>query len=350
MPNNNSKSRGRKAKGANKKRSNKRGGPRASRPRRNGGWSVPGGRIQRSRGPRYAAHSSGAMMDCCILTNPFDPRCEGCKYPDGENAHSIATSWRTLLSVTASSYGNAWVNYFGALPYSYIQATATSATTYNTPSTFSSVHPPTIFTSNAQRYRIVCWGVQVRVVSAVPDTAGEIIFTRLNTTPPLGASGVSSFGLKGNDAETVPCVTGATYTFISRRSGKAIWHYQNADTVLWQFADTQFPWDGLAIELIGGKPNATTLSVQLVYHVEFQSAPETGLYLIAPQDPPANPAITTVTSQVQQALPSVMTGSNEQLGDKIKHLVAERVRKAARNASGLAREAALEGLSALFAP
>lgn len=343
---NNNKKTPRKQRGRGGKPGRRQRGNDGPRPKKNGGWSVPGRRQTIKH--NFLLGSGGGLMDlCCRNVNPFDPHCEGCKLPDGQNSHSIALSHRLLDTRAVGTYGNLMMSIFGALPYSILYYTATSASTYNSDATFSSVSPPTIFTGNANAYRLVCWGVRVRVVSAVPDTSGQIIFTRISTSPALNATGLAGGYVNGNDVEIVPCVTGASYIFLGRRISMPRWYSQGTNTQLW-LNNAEWAWDGLNLEVTGATASKTTISVELIYHIEFTSSTSSGLYMIAPQDPPANPAAMAAIQSVQQHLPTVHTGSSESLSVKVRDLVKSRARAAARNAAALAGDMALEGLGALL--
>lgn len=75
---------------------------------------------------------------CCILMNPFDPDCRGCKWPDGQNGKSLPIQIRyrgfTTLNLGNSTNQN-MLHFHAGLPnntmlFTYPGGVPTAAASY----------------------------------------------------------------------------------------------------------------------------------------------------------------------------------------------------------------------------
>jgi len=204
-------------------------------------------------------------------------------------------------------------------------------------SAYAAITIPSLLTSNANTYRIVCWGVKVTVTSSVPNTQGQAIFSTLEN--PLAVSSTYSIGLMDAvDVQSLPLATGATFTWISKPCGS------DARTFVGLNTNTQVSnnWTALLVDASGGAANgATILTFEYCYNIEFQPTISSGLAHIAPQDPPANQKLIEMTSRASNNMPHVVTGPLDVVREKAKHVATSVAAGAASKALELFGEMAM---------
>lgn len=315
----------------------------------NGGYAVASVPRQtvRSANPRNLAMAGkmGLHRTCCALSNPFDPGCVGCRFPDGNNGRSLPFQMKWLDGFQVDAGGRLLIGYMGAATKCEYQATYNTPTTgkWNFPAAYTGPVFPAIIAANISQYRIVCWGLRVSCTSSVPNTSGQMIISTVNIPTALSDASRTPGAMDDTEVEVVPLATGATYTWISKRTGPATYQQPATSTVLWPGIGTA-PWTSVLIEVTNGVGNLTNISVEVVMNLEVQFPTNSGFGHLAPPDPPPNPTAVAAVSKIDRVRPSVISGPPDAVQAKIESFASKALSYGAEKLS----EVALEGVSALF--
>lgn len=300
----------------------------------NGGWAYARG--ARTRGaPRPPANIMGQMALCCSLVNPWDPRCRGCKLPDGNNALSMTTQAKGIISFTGFP---AAVYAFNPCPVMSYTSVVPSGGVATWPALFSSYGFPAIFINNVLNYRVVCAGIRCTVVSSVPSSQGRIIISHDDATA-LPAGTRTTGTLDATNVETFPIVAGASWTVLFRRLGPPVFNGIGSTSTT-GFSSTSGPPFSTIIFDMSGMVAATAVDFEYIFNVEYTYNVQSGLGHVAIPDPPSNPAAITRASHIAEKVPHVVSGEPNQF--------TAVVNKIATSAFEKGGEYLLEGLSALF--
>lgn len=309
----------------------------------NGGWdyAVPARSSARSGFPRQPSRnvaSSLAQM-CCVMSNPFDPRCKGCKFPDGQNGRSLPIQVRasqtlqlgsTLFSgAVAPNTTGGIVCFAPDLSYGIIGPVSSGWNSSTNVWAFDNSYghngtygTPSIFTTYGGSYRIVCWGIHFTVISSVPNTSG-VAYLNTYEAPPAVSTYYHSGQMAGVDSETIPLATGASFTWVSKNIGPRSFVPQSTAAIT---GSPQQNFTSCILEVVGGVANATTILAEYVFNIEFQVATVTagtggtaganaGIQEMAPADPPASSHVVDKIQHVQRETPHVITGPLDKVGE-----------------------------------
>jgi len=255
---------------------------RTPRPRTNGGWAVPGYRSALQSGfPRLPANNGADMKACCALSNPFDPACRGCKWPDGQNDNSIPYFVRSLYTFKCDASGNLAVALSPTVAGAFLSGTV-AAGTITWAAAYTAAPVAASFT-NASSFRPVCAGVRVCCTSAVPDTSGELVVTTHSLAPSVNGTRPEIL-LDGNEVQTFPLSTGSQRTILFRPVGTNGRSFYSVGT-------TNNSWSTIILEITGGVASKTAITIELVMAVELLYF-TSGYEDLSPKDPPVNPKVT----------------------------------------------------------
>jgi hypothetical protein len=248
------------------------------------------------------------------------------KWPDGQNANSIGYQFRQHVAYGGVSTGT----FFGALtrfdagaPYGYNNA-AYAAGIWTPAGSNSPYSPSSLFTTYAQAYRIVSFGVIIRCVSSTSDSAGYLILGTSDESTVTQTQPVQSISYA--ETETVPIVSGLEVAWISHPIGNNAREFRVANTSTTSAID----WTSLSIELVAAK-STTVIDVEVFLNVEFTLAPDSGISQLVPRDPPENKKVTGLSDRVKQMASSVIDSGVEGVEARLKSLVREALKSKALN-------------------
>lgn len=264
---------------------------------------------------------------CCAYLNPFDPACDGCKWPDGLNGRSIPITIRARHGINGfigTSVNNMAI-YTASLPYPILTPnTFTAPVTYNLNTTMTAITVPGIFSTWCNSYRVVCWGVKVIVSSNMANSQGTMILTTMEDV--VGPGGTYTSGnMLGLATESVPITPGTSYTWISKPTGALARDFQQKN-----YNTGIVPgWTSLCVDAFG-VTSLTTIEVEVVYHVEMRVGVDgsvAGIAGLAGRDPAPSPAVVSAVGRAQTSMPNHFTGPDDVVKAKVSDFVEKSLSK-----------------------
>jgi hypothetical protein len=288
--------------------------PRGSNPRN------PNGRMTRQELSSNKVNTIGAKVHShhtCALTNPFCPAAKGYRFPDGNGQNTIGQQFRgrqTLTGTTSGYTTGAAMIFFASAPYGYTQCTYSAA--WQIPSAMSEYLGNSVFATACSTYRIVSFGVIIRVASSTQYTSGVM---SLNTIAPNGLLGGSLTTSSADYMEqrNFPLATGAEYTWVSKPTGSDSTRFQ-ALTATSTNSSTG-GWTSLMVEITSSS-STTALDIEYYLNVEGEISPNQPLAHLAP--PPAPPNLLAIkgSKTIQQKMDSSHAGGVDVFDSFIKEM------------------------------
>jgi hypothetical protein len=273
---------------------------------------------------RMAPNTKGAMSACCTLANPFAASCKGCKLPDGMNGRSLPFQIRGISNYIVDSGGYYFLEIAPFMPYGILTAASRATAVWTLASTWAEYNVPSIFTTYAGLYRIVCAGVKITVVSSVPNTSGTMILSTLDNF--INPSNTYTSGtMDAQDVVVVPLATGAEYVWLAKPTGPRIFLNQSTSSATEVVAGP--PFTSLIVDISGGVASLTSISVEYVFNLEMQFTAgsgglSAGLGHLTPPDPPANTPLIDRVQHTQRVMPHVVKGGVEAISKAVESSAA----------------------------
>lgn len=239
----------------------------------------------------------------CSITDPFCSHAKAAQYPDGQTGGSIAYQVKSLLVWQTTASGNAIAYLSGSLPYSLLFGSY-SAGNFTLNSTFSTIGGNMVdFTTYADKYRIVSWGVIARNILPATSAQGSLVISKINTMPTPGAI-ITAGTLLGSEVKVLPLCASAEYPVYSRPLGTNARAFGILNTNITDFEH----WETLKFEVIGGPGTSNAVSLEVVYNVEFTLRDiHVGLNQFLTTSKPQNLQAITVSSKIANTADTIFT-------------------------------------------
>jgi hypothetical protein len=231
---------------------------------------------------------------------------------------SVGLQGRGRVSISGGITGstsNMLFLFTPAAPYGYL--TATSITTQNGIYTMGSALNQysgfSVLSSSCSAYRVVSFGLVIRVVSNVTNTQGALTISTIGMNRTInwsGATTIQAISPDYQEQEIVPLATGMEYTWISKPLGTTAHQPDslsatNTSTVTFPGSCPQ--WTQCVVEVSGGVA-ATALEVEYFLNVEAQVSPQNALQHFCPATAPPNPIATNLRAKVHASTSSTLSG------------------------------------------
>lgn len=268
------------------------------------------------RGPARAprpTHSRNAIVESvCAITDPFCPRAKNAKWPDGLGGNTMTMQIRFHDTAQTGAAGATLRYCSAALPFSFIGGTY-SAGNFTLSAAYSDATAGTNFTTYADTYRVVTWGIIVRNLLPALSASGFITVSR-QTTMPAESSVIAAGSTAGSQVETHPMFAGQEIHIIGKTqgTGSRALAAKNTSTT------TATGWEVIKIEGTGLAASSTVFDIEFVYNVEFtlpesQAALHSFVTPVVPSAPKAIEAANVVHSRIN----SVVAGGIDKVGSTV---------------------------------
>jgi len=310
----------------------------------NGGLVVPGPAFNPSKGRQMAGmggrKAGGLMSACCTLLNPFDPGCRGCRWPDGLSMRTMPVQVRGMVAITASTTGNAFVTFDALLPYGIMAYTVTGA--YAPPAAMTTYNCPSVFTSNAKGYRVVCGGIRISCASAATDASGSLILSE-GVQPGWVYPASRNVGvLDDYNVQVFSIASGFQYTYLFKPLGPRLFAPQSTSVSTGLTSNSAPTFATFNIEMVNAKATVTSVTCEYVFNLEFETTTASGIAHLAPPETKPAPVATRVIDAALKSLPIAHQGDDTSFTMKVESAVS----KAASSLGVRAADWALEGAMA----
>jgi hypothetical protein len=274
------------------------------------------GRVRGQGNP--SAGVKAHVHHACALTNPFCPAARGYRIPDGKGFNTIGQQFRGRITMpgglgSGSTTGNMLV-LSAAAPYGIVGITSSTLgppATYTSNATLTEYLGNAIVAANCGNYRIVSFGVVVRVASACNNTSGIL---SLNTFQP--SSSLFSVAFTGGSPDfieqfNVPMASGEEFTWVSKPMGSTAAQFvpQSTSSSLAQNGPT---WTSLIIET-SSSSSTTALDIEYFLNVEAEINSYSSLVHMAPPPVTPNPVGLKARDTIQQKQSSAQPGGTTTL-------------------------------------
>lgn len=239
----------------------------------------------------------------CSITDPFCSHAKAAQYPDGQTGGTIAYQVKSLMVWQTTASGNAIAYFSGSLPYSVLFGSY-SAGNFTLNSTFSTIGGNMVdFTTYADKYRIVSWGVVARNILPATTAQGSLVISKISTMPTPGAV-VPAGTLLGSEVKVLPLCASAEYPVYSRPLGTSARAFGNLNTNTTDFEI----WETLKFEVIGGVGTSNAVSLEVVYNVEFTLKDvHVGLNQFLTTSKPQNVQAISISSKIANTADTIFT-------------------------------------------
>jgi len=255
----------------------------------------------------------------CSITDPFCIHAKNAKYPDGKGIGSLPMQLRSTQNITTgttalSSQGGACYVFTGSLPFCLNGSTdaTTSAGNWRLSAVNSNPFAATNFTSYADKYRIVSWGIIIRSIVAATTAQGFITVSRLNDFPAISTDQPIG-SMIGVEVKNYPIVPGMEIHVTGLRIGADSERFVSLDTS----TTDNIGWDTIKVELTGAASvdSVKVLNVELVYNVEFTLllANQALSQFVTPPKP-ANNTVLQASARMQSNVSTIMESGSAKVG------------------------------------
>lgn len=262
-------------------------------------------------GPMRTLHGKTAISEAvCAITDPFCPRAKNAKWPDGMGGNTMTMQIRYHRIVNSFGYGGTLSYCSAQLPYAYLPYGTYASPNFTMNTAYDNVTAGTNFTTYADTYRVVTWGVIIRNLQPALSASGYVTISRITTMPAEGTV-IPAGQVNGAQVETHPIFAGQEVHIIGKTQGTSsrVFTPQNTTTT------TTTGWEIIKIETSGVPLNSPILDIEFVYNVEF-TLPEsqTALHQFVQPVVPAAPKAIEAANVVHSRINSVVAGGVDKVG------------------------------------
>lgn len=261
-------------------------------------------------GPQKPLHGKTAISEAvCAITDPFCPRAKNAKWPDGMGGNTMTMQIRYHRIVNSSTAGT--LCYCSAqLPYAYLPYGTYSAPNFTMNVAYDDVTSGTNFTTYAETYRVVTWGVIIRNLQPALTASGYVTISRISTMPGEGTV-IAAGQVNGAQVETHPIFAGQEIHVIGKTQGTSSRVFQPQNTT----TTTTTGWEVIKVETTGVPASSAILDIEFVYNVEF-TLPQSQVALHQFVQPvvPAAPKAIEAANVVHSRINSVVAGGVDKVG------------------------------------
>jgi hypothetical protein len=301
----------------NKKKKNGKSTPAQPNPRNRAPYT-PGQnqKVAVRRGNPLSRVKQSVHQKACGISDPFCIHARCAKWPDGQGAGTVAfqiRGRRQMATNTTNWVNGALTQFTGDLPFSYLTTTTNDGSNWTMAAAYVDLTVGTGFTTYADSYRIVSWGVIVRNVQPATNAQGTVIVRKLNTQL-IPSATFANANMYGGEVAEYPVYPGMEIAVIGKTQGNSSRSFipQNTSTTI---SNGKY-WDTIHIELVNGYASASTvLEVEYVYNVEFQvKTSQIAIHEFVPQSAPIVPHLTNAANTVMTKGASILEGGVQKAG------------------------------------
>lgn len=267
-----------------------------------------------SQGARKSVHQKA-----CGITDPFCIHARCAKWPDGQGAGTVAfqiRGRRQLSTGTLNYLNGALVQFTGDLPYGLLATTSNDGSNWTMTTTYTDITVGTGFTTYADNFRIVSWGVIVRNVQPATNAQGTVIVRKLNKQLAVSAT-FANGNMYGAEVAEYPIYPGMEISVVAKTQGNSARTFvaQNTNTTIVNGTN----WDTIHVELVNAYNSTSTVcEIEYVYNVEFQTKPaQIAIHEFVPVSAPMQPQLVHAANTVMNKAASVMEGGVQKAGATI---------------------------------
>lgn len=246
----------------------------------------------------------------CSLLDPFCPHARNAHVPDGLSNGTLTLPIRAHSMRSTNAAGGSLLYVCGSLPYSLLGTTSYAAGVYTLNAAYTDMTAGSGFTTWANTYRIVSWGVIIRSVYPAASTQGYVLVSKQTKMLAPGGS-VAEGAVYGTDIKTIPMAAGTEIYIVSRPQSIEARNFnsQNTNTTI-----TNDNWEVIKVEMMGGPATATNVfDIEVVYNVEITlTEAQSGMAHFVPPTRPVNNVAIQAAAKASSSMNTIFEGKAEQ--------------------------------------
>jgi len=255
----------------------------------------------------------------CAITDPFCIHAKNAKYPDGKGIGSLPMQLRGTQNITTGttalqSQGGACYVFTGSLPFCFNGSNDANTSPGNWRLSAVNQNPfaATNFTSYADKYRVVSWGIIIRSIVPATTAQGFLTVSRLNDFPAISTDQPVG-SMIGVEVKNYPIVPGMEIHVTGLRVGADSERFVSLDTS----TTDNIGWDTIKLELTGAATadSVKVLNVEIVFNVEFTLllANQALSQFVTPPKP-ANNTVLQASAKMQSSVSTIMDAGSSKVG------------------------------------
>jgi hypothetical protein len=221
---------------------------------------------------------------CVGLINPFSSAAEGMKIPDDDSTPSFTAQVRTLHTIVTDANGNGAVN-IRARPLDFPALDLTLDASRTVTARTNVANPDSAaYLAQAQKYRVVSWGVRAYSLESLFAAKGLIRFTTMTDEVAVG--------------DTVDSLLFEDIYFSALSQSDIYWTAKPTGNTWKEYIGTsaEAPWTQLMVSVEGANTSVGVALIDIVYNLEV--VPQFGTITATLASPPAdhNPRVLTAAA------------------------------------------------------
>lgn len=281
-------------------------------------------RRQPRRRARMGAASFSSMLSAKAvgLSVPFCGRAQGACIPDGMNAGCCPIQCRGHIPLTTGTGG--LYLFTPSFPYPVVGPATLAGSTYTFPVSSQQVSNFVNIATNMDEYRVVSWGVLIRVTSSATASQGLITLNEVDSTycsTALGGTWLQGT-MQNATTRVFPVVAGATYYFIGRPEGATANVFGEPTSTA---VTSPNGFSGVVVELSGLSSGNTTLDAEVVINIEARYSKTSPMSMVVTPTPEPNPLLARLRAKLGNALDRIGDTAVGALEDKAMRLVSRHI-------------------------
>lgn len=285
--------------------------------------------LRKTAGPKPSKTLATHHRESCSILDPFCVSAKGAKRPDGMGPTSISMPIRGYYGIGTDANGAKVFLVVNAGRYGW--ANTTIAGTAATVSANWGERPGAdLLVSHAKEYRIVSAGVTIRSTASTNNTGGNLILRTISSPAPSYSFTLGNMNF--SETQMYALQPGFEVTWIAKPIGPKAHSFRplTEDTNVM----TDFDWTGLILEINGGPPSVTCLSVEMVVNVEFTltEGNSTAIASLVSPSKATNPVALHVQNKVQATMSSFFNGGVDYVEKQVSNLVSSALQDVTRYA------------------